>query len=78
MTVGGIYYDVAQRELIVVLDEEVEHAGEGWIPLTPEPWCGLIDARRLLVERGLLDDMTAQRVFWRMESTDHGTTRPAA
>lgn len=78
MTDRGIYFHQAQLELATVLDADGRDLGAGWIRLSPDPTCGLIGARKLLVERGLADQATAQRVFWRMDSTAPGADVAAA
>jgi len=78
MTARGLYFDPMQLELVPVLDGEVAHGSEHWIRLSPDPGCGLIGARQLLIARGLLDEAAARRVFWRMDSTSENARQPAA
>ena len=64
-TQAGTYVRTASREL-AVRDGPEELPAAGWQPLTARTDLGRVEARALLVERGLVDAAGARAYYWRM------------
>ena len=61
---SGIYFRPETEELETITGENDTLPGGGWQLLTDDTEPGLVAARALLVERGLVDEQRATDVYW--------------
>jgi hypothetical protein len=66
---SGTYVRASSGELAVVLGGEQLPDG-GWLPLSGRTDLGLVEARALLVERGLAEAAEARGYYWYIPPSD--------
>lgn len=77
----GTYFRAETGELLTVPDGADAPEGGGWERVTDETGMGLVGLRRLLLDRGLIDEAGAQDIYWSMPSKpreESTGSRPAA
>ena len=59
-----MYYRAETKELVTIRGEADELSGSGWQLVTEDTGSGLVTARALFVERGLVDEQGATGAYW--------------
>ena len=75
MAQQGIYFNASNCELVAHTSDDLA-PGTGWEQLNDDPTLGLVAARTLAVQRGLLTSEAAVGLYWFMPQPERDQSLP--
>lgn len=77
MAQQGIYFSALRSELVSHTSDDLP-PGSDWEQLSADPTLGLVSARTLAVQHGLLTSEAAAELYWFMPQPEREDRLPAA